>query len=94
MPSFTKIRRAAVAVVASLAVLGGTAAAVAAPEVASASTTSHHKHHATRAEKQAVGMAKDYLPYMPFSKKGLIEQLQYEGFTHSQAVYGVNHAGL
>mgnify|MGYP000334972687 CR=1 FL=1 len=29
---------------------------------------------------------------MPFSREGLIEQLEYEGFTHSQAVYGVDNA--
>lgn len=30
---------------------------------------------------------------MPFSRQGLIEQLEYEGFTHEQAVYGVTQAG-
>jgi hypothetical protein len=44
--------------------------------------------------KQAAGMAKDYLKYMHFSRSGLIEQLEYEGFTHSQAAYGVNKVGL
>lgn len=29
---------------------------------------------------------------MSFSRSGLIEQLEYEGFTHDQAVYGVNKA--
>lgn len=29
---------------------------------------------------------------MPFSREGLIEQLEYEGFTHSQAVCGVDNA--
>ena len=29
---------------------------------------------------------------MSFSKSGLIEQLEYEGFTHEQAVYGADQA--
>jgi colicin import membrane protein len=29
-----------------------------------------------------------------FSHSGLIEQLEYEGFTHAQAGYGVNQTGL
>ena len=29
---------------------------------------------------------------MPFSKDGLIEQLEYEGYTHEQAVYGAEQA--
>ena len=31
---------------------------------------------------------------MPFSYEGLIEQLEYEGFTHEQAVYGAKSVGL
>ncbi len=41
--------------------------------------------------------AKKYLRLTGFSRKGLIEQLESDagdGFTHSQAVYGVNEAGL
>lgn len=38
-------------------------------------------------------MAKTYLNTMSFSRSGLIEQLEYEGFTHSQAEYGVSQAG-
>jgi hypothetical protein len=47
--------------------------------------------------EQAAKAAKDYLDTMHFSRSGLIEQLEspYGGqFTHSQAVYGVNKAGL
>ncbi len=43
---------------------------------------------------QAAKMAKDYLDYSGFSRSGLIEQLQYEGFTAEQAAYGANAAGL
>ena len=30
---------------------------------------------------------------MAFSRSGLIEQLEYEGFTYDQAVYGTNNCG-
>ena len=35
-----------------------------------------------------------YLSHSAFSKDGLIEQLEYEGFTHDQSVYGVTQYGL
>lgn len=37
--------------------------------------------------KNAVGRAQAYLNYTSFSKKGLIEQLEYEGYTRSEATY-------
>ncbi len=37
--------------------------------------------------------AKEYLIIMSFSRQRLIEQLEYNKFTHSQAVYGVDHCG-
>ena len=45
------------------------------------------------ANDQAVRKAKDYLAVMPFSRQGLIEQLEFEGFTASQVTYGVNNCG-
>jgi len=30
---------------------------------------------------------------MAFSRQGLIEQLEYSGFTHQEAVYGVDQSG-
>ena len=47
----------------------------------------------TIAELNAKKKAKEYLDFMAFSRQGLIEQLEYEGFTHTQAVYGVDHVG-
>jgi predicted 3-demethylubiquinone-9 3-methyltransferase (glyoxalase superfamily) len=47
--------------------------------------------------EQAAKAAKNYLSISGYSRKGLIEQLESDagdGFTHSQAVYGVNKAGL
>jgi hypothetical protein len=44
--------------------------------------------------EQAVKKAKSYLDMMAFSRSGLIEQLEYEGFTTEQAVHGVEANGL
>jgi len=44
----------------------------------------------TLSEKNAVGMAKNYINSMAFSKKGLIEQLVFEGFSTEDATYAVN----
>ena len=44
--------------------------------------------------EQAAKAAKDYLDSQSFSRSGLIEQLEYEGYTEQQAVYGVNQTGL
>lgn len=41
----------------------------------------------------AAKKAEDYLNSMAFSRSGLIEQLEYEGFTHEQAVYGAEQNG-
>lgn len=47
----------------------------------------------TSDRSQATSMAKSYLRSQGFSKSGLVEQLEYEGFPHSAAVYGATHAG-
>jgi hypothetical protein len=36
----------------------------------------------------------EVLDYMAFSRSGLIDQLEYEGFTTEQASYGVDKTGL
>lgn len=43
----------------------------------------------SNAEKKA----EEYLDFMAFSRSGLVDQLAYEGFTSSQAEYGVKHCG-
>ena len=48
----------------------------------------------TKAQENAVKKAKAYLDTMPFSREGLIDQLEYEGFTTEQATYGVEQNGL
>ena len=40
-----------------------------------------------------MGSAKDYLRVMAFSRSGLIEQLEYEGYTNSEATYAVDNCG-
>ena len=40
--------------------------------------------------EQAVKKEQQYLDYMSFSKSGLIDQLEFEGFTPAQAEYGAN----
>ncbi len=44
----------------------------------------------TLSQRNAVAKAKDYLDYTAFSKSGLIEQLEYEGFSNADATYAVN----
>lgn len=48
---------------------------------------------ATLGQKNAVKKAKEYLNVLAFSKKGLVKQLKYEGFTTKEAKYGVRHCG-
>ena len=48
---------------------------------------------ATLGEKNAAKKALDYLAYMPFSYSGLVDQLKFEGYTHEEAVYGVDRCG-
>lgn len=48
----------------------------------------------TAGQEQAAKMAQSYLDSQAFSRSGLIEQLEYEGFTRQQAEYGVRTAGL
>ncbi len=48
---------------------------------------------ATIGEKNSLSSAKQYLSITAFSYKGLVEQLEYEGYTHSEAVYGADNCG-
>lgn len=44
----------------------------------------------TSAQRDAKDRAASYLRFSAFSRQGLIEQLEYEGFTTSDAIYGVD----
>lgn len=48
---------------------------------------------ATTGEQNALESAQSYLRYMAFSRDGLIDQLEYEGFTTSEATYAVDNCG-
>ena len=48
---------------------------------------------ATSGERNALGKAKEYLSVMPFSASGLKDQLEYEGFSSSEAQYAVDNCG-
>ncbi|NBU85492.1 MAG: hypothetical protein EBS15_00500 [Actinobacteria bacterium] len=41
--------------------------------------------------QQAIASAKEYLASQAFSRKGLIDQLKYEGFSTKDATYAVDH---
>lgn len=43
--------------------------------------------------ENALSAAKDYLNVMSFSYSGLIEQLEYEKYSHEEAVYGADNCG-
>ena len=48
---------------------------------------------ATVGQKNALRAARSYLDSMAFSYTGLIDQLEYEGFTRSEATYGADKCG-
>lgn len=47
----------------------------------------------TSGMRNALQSAKNYLSTMPFSYAGLIEQLEYEGYSNSEAVYAADNCG-
>ena len=47
----------------------------------------------TVSQKNVVAKAKAYLDYSAFSRDGLVEQLEYEQFSHADAVYGTDNCG-
>lgn len=47
----------------------------------------------TLGEKNALKKAQSYLNIMPFSYEGLIKQLEFEQYSHDEAVYGADNCG-
>lgn len=47
----------------------------------------------TAGQRNALRSAKEYLDVMPFSYTGLIEQLEYEKYSHEDAVYAADNCG-
>lgn len=97
-----------VAIIATAAVLlGATACEV--PEAnnkpgAQRATTGAHRHHhkgkhhkaapqESAGQANARAKAEDYLSYNGFSRKGLIQQLKFEGFNLKDATYGADAVG-
>jgi len=46
---------------------------------------------ATPGQRNALRSAESYLDYSAFSKKGLVKQLKFEGYSSSEARWAVNH---
>lgn len=59
----------------------------------SSSSGKSSTHAATYGEQNALKTAALYLDYTSFSYSGLIEQLEYEGYSHSEAVYAADNCG-
>lgn len=47
----------------------------------------------TTGQQQALGDARDYLNVSHFSRKGLIDQLKFDGFSDADATYAADHVG-
>lgn len=47
----------------------------------------------TASQSNAVRSAKSYLDYTAFSHDGLVEQLEYDQYSHADAVYGADNSG-
>jgi hypothetical protein len=47
----------------------------------------------TIGQKNALSSAKSYLNFMSFSYQGLIKQLEYEKYSHDEALYGADNCG-
>lgn len=60
-------------------------------ETSSNESKSEYTSSITLGEKNALSQAKNYLSIMAFSYNGLIEQLKYEGYSESEAKYGVDN---
>ena len=59
----------------------------------SSARSSRPSHTPTRGEQNALDQARSYLDIMAFSRTGLIEQLEYKGYTSSEAEYAAENCG-
>lgn len=57
------------------------------------SQTTPTQSSATMGEINALKKAQTYLKYSAFSRNGLIGQLEFEGYTNSEAIYGADNVG-
>lgn len=59
----------------------------------SSSSAETQVENVTSEMKNALKSAQSYLSVMPFSYSGLIEQLEYEGYSNSEATYAAENCG-
>ena len=59
----------------------------------SSQSSSSENDGTTMGERMALSSTKNYLRTMGFSKKGLINQLEFEGYSTEEATYAVNNCG-
>ena len=59
----------------------------------SSQNSSSKNDGSTTGERMALSSAKNYLRTMGFSKKGLINQLEFEGYSTEEATYAVDNCG-
>ena len=82
---------------AALVVVGtqaeATARADAAAKAEAAKAEAARKASETMGQKNATAKAKSYLSYSAFSRQGLIEQLEFEGYSAEDATYGTDYSG-
>ncbi|HEY5891130.1 MAG TPA: Ltp family lipoprotein [Acidimicrobiia bacterium] len=64
------------------------------PTTTVAPTTTEPAAQFTRSEENAIKSAEQYLDFTAFSRSGLIDQLEYEGFTTSEATMAVDYLGV
>lgn len=77
----------------SAATSAAPAATSAAPAATPAAPAATPTPGETVSQKNALKKAKSYLDYSAFSHDGLVEQLEYEQFSHADAVYGADNSG-
>lgn len=57
------------------------------------STATEEKDSMTTGQKNALRKAESYLDTMAFSREGLIEQLEFEGYSNEDATFAVDNCG-
>jgi hypothetical protein len=71
-----------------------TTATVAPTATTTRATTTATQPQFTRSEENAIGSAESYLDSIAFSRSGLIEQSEYEGFTTAEATLAVDYLNV
>lgn len=63
------------------------------PESPHKDTPKETQKSVSAGKRNALKSAKNYLSVMPFSYSGLVEQLEYEGYSNSEATYAADNCG-